>query len=1110
MSDVPDPEVTIFNAARRLPPSQRAAYLDEACAGDAALRHRLHGLLQISEEAGAFLANPAAVPPGPAGTNRLPVFHAEKLGDRVGRYKILQQIGEGGCGVVYMAEQEEPVRRRVALKVIKLGMDTKSVIARFEAERQALAMMDHPNIAKVLDAGATDKGRPYFVMELVRGIKITDYCDQNNLSTQARLDLFVLVCHAVQHAHQKGIIHRDIKPSNILVTMNDGVPMPKVIDFGIAKATHGKLTNHTLFTAFEQFIGTPAYMSPEQAEMSALDIDTRSDLYSLGVLLYELLTGKTPFDPTELMQAGIEGMRRHIREKEPARPSTRLSTMLAADLTTVAAHRQSAPPKLIHLVRGELDWIVMKCLEKDRTRRYDTANSLAADIQRHLTYQPVLAGPPGAGYKIQKFARRHRGAVLAGSFVLLALLAGIIGTTWGLVDALHQKREAERQGRIARHTTEFLTGMFASIDPQEAKLREITVREILDQASGNIAMAFPNDPMTELPIRRTMGDIYAKLGKPDVALTHAEAALRLAQAVGGEKDSPEKAETLSDVAKCLDDLGRYDEELPQREAALAMQQRIYHEDRSSVAQCLNNLATCLEQMGRFAEALPKEQAAVAMWRRVYHGDHPEVAQGLNNLAACLANLGRSGEALPKQEEAVAMCRRIYKGDHPDLALEINNLAACLERLGRYTEALPDHAEALAMQQRIYKGDHPSVARSLNNLASCLDVLGRLTDGLAKHKEALAMWQRIHRGDHPDLAQGLTSLAGCLLNLGRSSESLPKFQEALAMWQRIYKGDHPQIASCQNQMAENLRQLGRFDEALPRFEAALAMDQRLYPGDHPDTEVVLNDYALALDQAGRSAEALPKREAQLAMCQRIHQGDQGETSVSLSNFALCLEHLGRWSEALTNDEAALAMLQRIETWDDPNLARFHNRVGNCLNVLGRLDDALEQFQQALAMGQRIVTAQPGNANAGIVLTISHEKLGEVFAEMGKTQEAISNYKAGSQAAEVVLASDAANPEAKAWRLTCRIKLGLEKADVVVRKISPKSQAEQVGLREGDVMVHYAGKTVASAADLPLLTGRAKGSEMELEIRRDGAPLKLTVKAGPLGALCEDRSIAGQGI
>ena len=375
----------------------------------------------------------------------------DQAGDKIGHYKLLQKIGEGGCGVVYMAEQEAPVRRRVALKVVKLGMDTKQVIARFAVERQALAMMDHPNIAKVLEAGATDTGRPYFVMELVRGIRITDYCDQNNLSTRERLDLFITVCQAIQHAHQKGIIHRDIKPSNILVTLHDGVPVPMVIDFGIAKATgQQRLTDLTVFTAFEQFIGTPAYMSPEQAELSGLDIDTRSDIYSLGVLLYELLTGKTPFDSKALLAAGLDEMRRNIRDKEPMRPSAKLTTLEAGDLTTVAKCRRADPRKLIHQLRGDLDWIVIKALEKDRTRRYETTNEMARDIQRHLHNEPVVARPPSAAYRFQRLVRRNRLAFAAGTALFLVLLLGIIVSTWQAVRARRAERQAQEQAQRAR------------------------------------------------------------------------------------------------------------------------------------------------------------------------------------------------------------------------------------------------------------------------------------------------------------------------------------------------------------------------------------------------------------------------------------------------------------------------------------------------------------------------------------------------------------------------------------------------------------------------------------------------------------------------------------
>jgi serine/threonine protein kinase len=442
MNDKANNVLVVFAAALELPARERAAFLVRECGDDQSLKARVEALLRADSEAGNFLEQP----PPDAGLLSADTI-GEKPGDHIGRYTLLQQIGEGGCGVVFMAEQEEPVRRRVALKIIKPGMDTKSVIARFEAERQALALMDHPNIAKVFDAGATESGRPFFVMELIRGIKITDYCDQNSLSTSERLELFVQVCQALQHAHQKGIIHRDIKPSNVLVTKTDQeAALPMVIDFGIAKPTTNQLlTNKTLFTASDLLIGTPTYMSPEQAALTNVDVDTRSDIYSLGVLLYELLTGSTPFGAAKLLEAGLDEIRRVIREEEPLRPSTSLSRMPVSSVAIVAQHRHAEPPNLIRAVRGDLDWIVMKALEKDRTRRYETANALALEVKRFLSNEPVSARPPSKLYKLQKTIQRNK-LLFVGIGIIITLL--VVGLAAVLVSLAHE-REARYEYVLA-------------------------------------------------------------------------------------------------------------------------------------------------------------------------------------------------------------------------------------------------------------------------------------------------------------------------------------------------------------------------------------------------------------------------------------------------------------------------------------------------------------------------------------------------------------------------------------------------------------------------------------------------------------------------------------
>jgi serine/threonine protein kinase len=529
-------EMALFEAALNLSePATRQAFLSQACSADPALRARLEVLLANAKPAVQFFHSAAQArsavvnEPATSLSTAEPSTQAVKCtppetaepdvdGTRIGRYKLHHRLGEGGCGVVYLAEQEEPVRRRVALKIIRAGMDTERVIARFEAERQALALMDHPNIAHVLDAGAMDSGRPYFVMELVRGVRLTDYCSENHLGIPQRLELFIQVCHAIQHAHQKGVIHRDIKPSNILVTLHDGAPVPKVIDFGIAKATEGRLTDHTMFTACDQFMGTPAYMSPEQAEMGGTDVDTRSDVYSLGVLLYELLTSRTPFDTGKLLKLGLDEMRRTLRDQDPPPPSILLTTLTSENLSELSAQHNAEPARLISAVRGDLDWIVMKALEKDRRCRYDTVNGLAMDVQRYLDNEPVVARPPSQLYQLKKLLRRHRILFAAGVAVATALVLGLGTSTWLFL----RERETRQQQVILRQKAERAQAAETEL-LQQSKAREnvalaaaLLSDQKFEEADGLLRQTPPNSIFPSwqaAAVFRALGEWNARYGR---------------------------------------------------------------------------------------------------------------------------------------------------------------------------------------------------------------------------------------------------------------------------------------------------------------------------------------------------------------------------------------------------------------------------------------------------------------------------------------------------------------------------------------------------------------------------------------------------------------------
>ncbi len=837
----------IFNVVIELPPGQQMDFLDRACGDDPSLRARVEELLVVHDSTGAFLAAPTFVGPRSESDDRAPLPGAEGPGSMIGRYRLLEAIGEGGFGTVYMAEQQEPVRRKVALKIIKLGMDTKQVIARFEAERQALAMMDHPNIARVLDAGATDTGRPYFVMELVKGVPITEYCDTESLSTKDRLDLFITVCHAVQHAHQKGIIHRDIKPSNVMVTLQDGKPVPKVIDFGIAKATNRELTDKTLFTEYRQLIGTPQYMSPEQAEMTGLDIDTRSDIYSVGVLLYELLTGTTPFDPQRLRSAALGEIQRIIREEEPDKPSTRLSDMSRqrgtdvspvsdekdrsathgrdgrstqkSSIQYIAKHRRTEPAHLARQLRGDLDWIIMKALEKERARRYETANGLALDIERHLKHEPVLAGPPGAAYRAKKFCHRNKGLIGAVAAVFVVLIAGVIVSTSQYLEAEAARvqgakdRDAAIEARDdSDAVVKFLSDMLAAVDPGKQG-KDVSVRAVLDEAAKTIGEKFRNKPLIEARLRFTIWRSFYALGLYDTAEPHVVAAVSILRRELGPRH-PDTLRSMNAVTITLERQGKFSGAAESHRKSYEIQRRILGQEHPSTLHTMNNLALALHDQGKHEEAEKLDRKTLEIRRRVLGEEHPDTLRSMGNLGVALCVQGRYAEAEKLSRQTLAIRRRVLGQEHPDTLQSINNLACAVWLRGRYAEAEKLSRQTLEIMRRVLGGEHPDTLTLMMTLAIALFGQGQYAEAEKLYRKTLEIQRRVLGEEHPKLGFALVGLAEVLLKKGNPREARGLTDEALRIRKAALPDDHAMLAYAHSVLGECLTALGRYDEAEP--------------------------------------------------------------------------------------------------------------------------------------------------------------------------------------------------------------------------------------------------------------------------------------------------------
>lgn len=905
----------IADSASSIPEaSKREVFVSKACGGDdeliAEVKMMLGDMATVASSMRASADPNATVAPDrrdAAGSVLRRSGAAEKSGDVIDHYKLLKPLGEGGFGSVWLAEQSEPVKRRVALKIIKLGMDTKEVIARFEAERQALAMMDHPNIARVFDAGVTGNGRPYFVMELCTGEEVSSYCDSRKLSIRQRLNLVEQICHAVQHAHQKGIIHRDLKPSNVLVDTHDDRPHVKVIDFGIAKATNQTLTQRTLFTESQQLIGTPEYMSPEQAA-GQLDIDTRTDVYSLGVLLYELLTGSTPFSARDLRSAAFGELQRIIREVDPPRPSTRLSHSTET-LPELARSRHVEPTRLSRIIRGDLDWIVMKCLEKDRSRRYSSPAALADDLQRHLKGEPVVAAPPSTAYRVRKFVRRNKGGVLAASLVACALVLGIIGTSVGLANANEQRERAEEQAKLAR----------AAEDREKDRADELEL--VANFQSEQLDAVDPPTMGTQI--------------RADLLASIRGAALRSG---ASETEADERTARADELLSAADFTGvalnalEQNILLPAVEAARAS----FADQPLLQAKLIQTTSTSAHRLGLYTFARDIQAEASGLFQNQLPADDQAVLDSRQQLALFMRSAGQFEEAETMYRELLAEALRLFGGEHPVTARYMSNLGVHLSDIGKAEESLELERQARDIYATTLGPLHLDTLRSTGNIGAALANLNRPEEASAEYYAALEGLRKTVGDDDPHTFRQLSNIATLHLKQGDFAAAEEILRETVEGNRRVLGNDHPQTQISIDNLGNALYRQQKYEEATRYAREAYENRDRTLGPNHPDT--LRSVYNLGMIyQTQKDDERASEQFRRAADGFRVAYGEfHPNTITARTNLTGTLFRLSRWPEIETH---LFAELQLLETRADAPADR-HESIIRAIGILYRYWDEAE--------------------------------------------------------------------------------------------------------------------------------------------------------------------------